>query len=196
MTHDDVLLIPPRPDRGACIKLQPGVTLVGRAARCDVVLTDTSVSRHHAELFVEKSTISVRDLGSQNGTYVDEQRVVNSPIEYGQQLRFGNVAFVVATNGFLSKDPSYGLETAKLREPGAPATAGSTRQLLSAAQCRVFDLLVEGLAEKQIARKLDLSRHTVHNHVRDIYRTLSVHSRAELLARFVPGSEGEPTISP
>ena len=55
--------------------------------------------------------------------------------------------------------------------------------LLSEAQQRVFDELLSGLPEKAIARRLRLSTHTVHNHIRAIFRHYEVHSRAELLAR-------------
>jgi DNA-binding NarL/FixJ family response regulator len=51
-----------------------------------------------------------------------------------------------------------------------------------------------GLSEKQVAAKLQVSRHTVHTHVRQIYRSLKVRSRAELLARFVQQrSDQEPS---
>jgi DNA-binding CsgD family transcriptional regulator len=46
----------------------------------------------------------------------------------------------------------------------------------------VLRLLLSGLSEKQIAARLDLSRHTVHNHVKEIYRVVGVQSRAELMA--------------
>jgi DNA-binding CsgD family transcriptional regulator len=64
---------------------------------------------------------------------------------------------------------------------------------LSLGQRRVFDQLLAGLSEKQVAGNLQLSRHTVHAHVRDIYRLLGVRSRSELLARFLrPDVEREP----
>ncbi len=58
----------------------------------------------------------------------------------------------------------------------------------------MFNLLLEGLSEKEIAYKLGLSRHTVHSHVKDIYELAGVNSRAELLARFVPKLEGGPWV--
>ena len=42
--------------------------------------------------------------------------------------------------------------------------------------------LIEGLTERQTSKRLTLSHHTVHNHVREIYSILNVHSRGELLA--------------
>jgi DNA-binding CsgD family transcriptional regulator len=53
---------------------------------------------------------------------------------------------------------------------------------LSGAQRRVLLLLLDGLSEKDAAERLTISPHTVHNHVRDIYSILNVHTRAELLA--------------
>jgi hypothetical protein len=43
--------------------------------------------------------------------------------------------------------------------------------------------LLDGDSEKQVARKLDLSQHTVHGYVKTLYRRYGVSSRAELLAK-------------
>lgn len=45
--------------------------------------------------------------------------------------------------------------------------------------------LLAGAAEKQIARELALSPHTIHAYVKQIYKRLEVSSRGELLSRFV-----------
>lgn len=47
----------------------------------------------------------------------------------------------------------------------------------------VYLQLLKGRSEKQIAADLEISRHTVHDHVKRIYATFGVNSRAELLAR-------------
>ena len=49
----------------------------------------------------------------------------------------------------------------------------------------VLKHLVEGDSEKQVALKLRLSRHTVHEYVKALYRKVGVSSRGELLALFV-----------
>jgi DNA-binding CsgD family transcriptional regulator len=46
--------------------------------------------------------------------------------------------------------------------------------------------LLTGLADKEIARRLGLSRHTVHEYVNALFAHFGVASRAELLARFIP----------
>jgi len=48
---------------------------------------------------------------------------------------------------------------------------------------RVLRLLLAGKSEKQVAAELQRSRHTIHDHVKIIYRRLGVGTRAELLAR-------------
>jgi DNA-binding CsgD family transcriptional regulator len=48
---------------------------------------------------------------------------------------------------------------------------------------QVLDCLLEGDSEKQVAARLGLSRHTVHDHVKALYRRLGVTSRPELMAR-------------
>lgn len=72
-----------------------------------------------------------------------------------------------------------------------PAEADTDLLHLSEAQRRVLDLALTGLVEKQIARRLNISRHTAHNHLRNIYRILDVHSRGELLAQVLPKMRDE-----
>jgi DNA-binding CsgD family transcriptional regulator len=49
----------------------------------------------------------------------------------------------------------------------------------------VLRYLLQGDADKDVAAKLKLSRHTVHRYAQVIYRELGVHSRGELLAQYV-----------
>lgn len=53
---------------------------------------------------------------------------------------------------------------------------------LSQIQRQVLELMVEGITEHEIASRLGRSRHTVHGHVRGIYKTLGMSSRAELIS--------------
>jgi DNA-binding CsgD family transcriptional regulator len=52
----------------------------------------------------------------------------------------------------------------------------------------VLRYLMQGDADKDIAAKLKLSRHTVHRYAQAIYREFGVHSRAELLAKHGRGA--------
>jgi len=64
-----------------------------------------------------------------------------------------------------------------LRQAKDPATALPPR--LS----QTLNELLAGSSEKQIASKLDLSRHTIHNYVKALHQRFGVSSRGELLAR-------------
>ena len=84
---------------GGAVEIDKDKTLVGRDPTCDVVISDGSVSRKHA--LVERRTAGwfVVDQGSANGTFLDSQRVAESELHSGQELRFGAVAYNVEIEG-------------------------------------------------------------------------------------------------
>lgn len=48
---------------------------IGRDPSCDIVITDRQISRQHARLSPQPLGIQIEDLGSKNGTYVNDQRL-------------------------------------------------------------------------------------------------------------------------
>lgn len=58
-------------------------------------------------------------------------------------------------------------------------------EMLSKREREILDLLAEGLPYKQIADRLELSPHTIHNHLRRIYKKLQVQSRTEAVVKFL-----------
>lgn len=71
--------------------LHDGVNTVGRI-NSDVTINDPTVSRNHAKVTVQGGLIFVEDLGSSNGTKVDNDRVLAgsvTPVRHGAKLRFG-----------------------------------------------------------------------------------------------------------
>jgi len=89
-------LIPPS---GTTIEIDQDQVLVGRETTCDVVLNDGSVSRKHARLEKRGRTWMVLDQGSANGTFVDSQRIAETALRTGQELRFGAMSFRVEVEG-------------------------------------------------------------------------------------------------
>jgi pSer/pThr/pTyr-binding forkhead associated (FHA) protein len=158
---------------------------VGRSSHCSFVVSDLSVSRYHAEVTVNLEKVRVKDLGSRNGTYVDGVRVNEVELQPGQSVRFGTVQFQI-TGHDESRTPDQDFsDISTFFVENKPFFRPATLKRLSEAQRRVLDELLLGLSEKEVATKLDLSPHTVHNHVKEVYRRMSVSSRAELLALFV-----------
>jgi len=60
--------------------LEPGEYLVGRYPSNDIVLPDPYVSRKHARIFFRDDEWYIEDLGSTNGTYVDNENIKNRGI--------------------------------------------------------------------------------------------------------------------
>lgn len=80
------------PDSGHVIALPRGRHLIGRTPAADLALQDPDVSRRHAELCVDLRGISVRDLDSTNGTWLNGAPVTAEPcaVKLGAVLRMGN----------------------------------------------------------------------------------------------------------
>src|SRR5687768_18140738 len=72
-------------------ELLPGLNKLGRNPTNDFRISDPSISSFHAEIGVEKDIIRVRDLGSTNGTYIDEVRIEEGVLKPENVLRLGNI---------------------------------------------------------------------------------------------------------
>jgi DNA-binding CsgD family transcriptional regulator len=166
--------------------LGEGRHTIGRHRSCQVRLVHPTVSNHHAEIHREGQLLRLRDLGSRNGTFIDDVRVQEGPLEVGQHIRMGLVKLEVVDS------PGDWIDEAKtiplLTRTGDLAPASGTGGL-SSAQLRVLQVLLQGFSEKQIAQRLHLSKHTVHAHLKTIYKQLGVHSRAELMSHFFSSAE-------
>jgi len=77
------------------IDLNLGVTRVGRADDNDFVIRHPSISAHHCELELGLEFVRIRDCGSTNGTFVNNQRIQSATLEPGQTLRIGDIPVLV-----------------------------------------------------------------------------------------------------
>ncbi|UJR79768.1 sigma-54-dependent Fis family transcriptional regulator [Sandaracinus amylolyticus] len=77
------------PDRGAERELDQGTMVVGSHPQADLVLTDSTVSRYHAELALLPAGVRVKDLRSTNGTFVGESRIESVLVPVGSEVRLG-----------------------------------------------------------------------------------------------------------
>jgi len=70
--------------------LSEGENVVGRSEECEVQIEDRSLSRKHAIIEISNDTATIRDLGSKNGTYVDDEAVTKpTTVNPGNLLKFG-----------------------------------------------------------------------------------------------------------
>ncbi len=87
------------PQAGAALSLEADITRLGRATDGDVSLDDITVSRRHAEVVRSGSSYLVRDSGSLNGTYVNNQRIDEAPLVQGDELQIGKFRLVFFQQG-------------------------------------------------------------------------------------------------
>src|SRR6185312_8787829 len=80
------------PQTGELFQLK-GRAVVGTAGDCDAVMKDPSISGRHAEFMSTSQGFRVNDLGSTNGTYVNDKRVTNSDLIDNDNVRLGRVNF-------------------------------------------------------------------------------------------------------
>ncbi len=84
------LVVTEGPLRGTTLPLGASAVLIGRAPSCTLVLDDDYSSSRHARVFPEGDQWLVEDMGSTNGTFLDDQRVTDPvPVRAGAQIRIG-----------------------------------------------------------------------------------------------------------
>jgi DNA-binding winged helix-turn-helix (wHTH) protein len=78
------------------IPLRRGATVVGRDPGCDAMVDAESVSRRHAQVVLTETALTLEDLGSKNGTAVNDVRVT-APVTVsdGDRVTLGSVTFIV-----------------------------------------------------------------------------------------------------
>lgn len=84
--------------RARTFRLLPGtIKTIGRATRADFVVDAPLVSRIHCRLTASgRGDLHVEDLGSTNGTYVNDRRIRRATLAAGDVLRVGRVELTVS----------------------------------------------------------------------------------------------------
>ena len=79
--------------------LPQGETLIGRSSSCEITLANSAVSRTHARLKVQDEVITIEDLGSKNGVFVNDEKVASADLRSGDEIHLGGVTLqVLATS--------------------------------------------------------------------------------------------------
>ena len=77
------------------INLNLGVNRFGRSSGNDFIIEHATISSKHCEIALGDGEVVVRDCGSTNGTYINDQPVMEARLSPGQVLRLGDVDFLV-----------------------------------------------------------------------------------------------------
>lgn len=121
---EPVTFVEERPMAGRELLAEPGL-VIGREGT-DIVLADPEVSRRHAVIREHAGAIAIEDLGSTNGTFVNDRRISEAePLRDGDVVRLGKTVWRVRAPagdtmvGSMAPEPAQA--TAAHEVPSAPA---------------------------------------------------------------------------
>ncbi|HET9614948.1 MAG TPA: FhaA domain-containing protein, partial [Candidatus Limnocylindrales bacterium] len=105
-----------RPDQSSrSIDLDGRALTIGRAPDNGLVLRDPRASRHHARIDVRRGALVLTDLGSTNGSFVNDRRVASVALGEGDRVRIGTTTLVIEA---LERAPG------QIAPPPIPSSAG------------------------------------------------------------------------
>ncbi len=109
--------------------------VIGRSSDLDMVLVEDMVSRKHATISTDDRAVSIQDLGSTNGTFVNGEKIRNVEIKEGDRILIGtSIIKLCAHNGEGSSAVSENearsnLQVAANRRPAAKSMSGSIEEI-------------------------------------------------------------------
>jgi FHA domain len=102
------------------VALMPGSLTIGRASPSTLLLETPEVSRAHCRIDVDGDDVSVTDLKSTNGTFIDNKRLTGTaPLPHGALLRVGNFVLTCEYQSVLHFDSA---DTTQRRRPFGDVT--------------------------------------------------------------------------
>lgn len=171
---------------GQEIEVRSPELVIGRAAECGLVLKGALASRRHARLRDTSDGLVVEDLGSMNGVYVNQRRIVEPTVlAHGDVIGIGLDHLEVMDNLVVprSKRPTVPQPFSQSDVDGPELVTSTTQlQVLTDREREVFELIVLGHTQREIAQKLHVSVKTIETHRARVAEKLSCRTRAELVA--------------
>lgn len=109
--------------------------IIGRSSQCDITLDDTRISGTHLRIFIKEGRWYAEDLGSTNGTYINNQRVSNiAEIALRDSIRIGSTSLEITETPQQSFQEDESATAGSIgsgilkREPGVSAVKGLTKK--------------------------------------------------------------------
>jgi pSer/pThr/pTyr-binding forkhead associated (FHA) protein len=148
----DVKLVLFLPDgRRKDLPIRNQSTLVGRGEKCDLRIPLLSVSRRHCEMVVAKdNSLLVKDLGSSNGTFVNNKRIAESPLKPGDRLAIGPIIFTVQIDGVPEEIQPVATRGARLAGSSLQGQKADTSVGTIAGKKKEEEEVVDGAALEQM----------------------------------------------
>lgn len=123
-----VLRVGPSP--GKVFPIMKNEITIGRDINNDIVINDSEISRRHCRLVISGESYMIEDLGSTNGTWMNDQRLTGShQLVSGEKFRLGdNVVLEFGIEGFDEDATVASASTAgQVGQPAVPPAAPPPR---------------------------------------------------------------------
>lgn len=155
------------------ISMQEGPVLIGRQAGATLKIANASVSRRHAMIEKQGERFIIEDLGSRNGTFVNDIPVNRRELQHGDRVRIGESQFF-----FLFEDSDEPARTSEIRFDDSDIAAHATVRM-------TYDEAM-GLMARDLCALMKIA--TAINSVRGL---TDLHERLlELIFEVVPAKHG------
>ncbi|MFL5344678.1 MAG: diguanylate cyclase [Hyalangium sp.] len=97
---DAALVVIHGEDLGRKHDLKQGETIIGRSSKADICIDQEAVSRNHAEITISKKGVRIKDLGSTNGTFINDELVEGErDLRNGDLVKIGRTIFKYIAGG-------------------------------------------------------------------------------------------------
>lgn len=141
------------PHKGAEFDIKDDSLVIGRDEIKDgIQILDQGVSRRHAEIFRIGEMFFIRDLGSRNGTFVNEEKVTEELLRVGDEVKIGSTVMV-----FEDKKSRSGADSGRIGSGGkALDTLAATTVIKLDSTATDEDVMLDPGAETQESRDLQV----------------------------------------
>ena len=117
------------PGKTFVIPAERSVT-IGRTEQCDITIPGTHLSRRHTELCIQGSKMFIKDLGSANGTFLNEKQITEAFAENGDRLRLDVYTFRLVAPDTETHKTRVRASIDSISKPVANQSAGRRAPLL------------------------------------------------------------------
>lgn len=117
------------PFLGSVVSLPLGKFLIGRAVDCQLRPDSETISRYHCVFKLDSFSLRVRDMGSRNGTEVNDRRIASeTQLVAGDRVRLGEMEMQVTVLEPKSNAPKIALPEASPEPSEADTTQFHVRE--------------------------------------------------------------------
>lgn len=148
-------------------ELKQGENVIGRLPECDIQINSNMVSRKHARIVCTGERLTIEDLGSGNGTFINATKVeVPSPLKNNDRIKLGPIMFRIEAAAEPGRDDSSSAvlkQAAKVAAVQLGADDGSSTIMGAAEHTEGFGLL-DVQPQAKLKAILEITRSLAGNH--------------------------------